>query len=182
LAVELVVLADVKPHSKEVQSDVAMAALLEQVRVLSEDCFQDNCLLGCSKRGGWRITLLASGMDCGEDAVLLAFIVYRVKPDAQCVSISKLAVPEGHRRRGYGQILIQWVVQYAQGLSDISHVGLSSLAEAIKFYQRLGFKKIFDLTPKNVDDDEEFFPGQVYMELKVWKARGRRGTGARRTK
>jgi len=174
---EPVILADVKPFSEQSRSDPAMVALLEQVRVLSEDCFDDDCLKGCSKRGGWKLTLLASRLETGPGAMLLAFLVYRLKPDQECLSVSKLAVPEDHRRLGYGQKLISWSIQHAKGLQDISRVGLSSLAAAVKFYQRLGFKKLFDLTPKDCQDDEEYFPGQVYMEFRIKKPRNRLGGG-----
>eukprot|EP00928_Gymnodinium_smaydae_P048003 TRINITY_DN32052_c0_g1_i1.p1 TRINITY_DN32052_c0_g1~~TRINITY_DN32052_c0_g1_i1.p1 ORF type:complete len:298 (-),score=43.24 TRINITY_DN32052_c0_g1_i1:404-1243(-) len=175
-----VLLADVKPHNKDVVAQPAMAALLAQARSLSMDCFEEDCLHGCSKRGGWRVTLLASRLEDGEEAALLAFLVYKFK--CECLSIAKLAVPETYRRRGFGRVMIQWAVQHAKSLRDIRCVCLSSLAEAVPFYQRLGFKRIFDITAKNKEEDDELIPGQVYMELRTKKGGGNKsGNGKKRS-
>eukprot|EP00931_Biecheleriopsis_adriatica_P032821 TRINITY_DN19103_c0_g3_i1.p1 TRINITY_DN19103_c0_g3~~TRINITY_DN19103_c0_g3_i1.p1 ORF type:complete len:255 (+),score=62.69 TRINITY_DN19103_c0_g3_i1:55-819(+) len=162
---EPVILSDVKPFSKEVASDPTMAALLEQARELSQACFKDDCLDGCSKRGGWRISLLAGGLDQGAGAFLLGFVVYRLKPEVKALSVSKLAVPDRYRRRGYGRIMMQGLVQQAKQLPEIETVSLSSLPDAITFYQRLGFKRLHVITAKDATDT--FFPGQVYMELRT---------------
>jgi len=174
-----VILPDIKPHTNEVLSDPAMVALLEQVCDLSHDCFHDNCLSSCSKRGGWRITLLASRLEEGPGAVLLAFIVFKLRVDHQVLSISKLAVPEDHRRRGYGRDMIMWAAQFAKSRKekDISCISLSSLPTSVKFYQRLNFKYIFEITAKHQQDDDELVEGQVYMELAVRKHGGRGGGG-----
>eukprot|EP00747_Dinoflagellata_sp_TGD_P180863 gnl/TRDRNA2_/TRDRNA2_34026_c0_seq1.p1 gnl/TRDRNA2_/TRDRNA2_34026_c0~~gnl/TRDRNA2_/TRDRNA2_34026_c0_seq1.p1 ORF type:complete len:331 (+),score=62.77 gnl/TRDRNA2_/TRDRNA2_34026_c0_seq1:56-1048(+) len=171
------ILADLKPHTKEVRDDPATASLVEQTRVLSNECFEENCLDGCSKRGGWRITLLVSGLNAGADARLLGFIVFRLKPALGCVSVAKIAVPEVYRRRGYGRRLVQWVIDFTKGLSEINCVGLAALPEAVPFYRRLGFKSSHEITAKDCEEDEDLFPGQIYMELK-WKIRKAR-TAAR---
>lgn len=163
---ESVILTDVKPHAEENQSDPAMFALLAQARQLGQECFKGkDCLDGCSKRGGWRINLLAEGLDRGAAASLLGFVIYRLKPDVRALSVYKLAVPEQYRRHGYGKLLMLGLVQQAKQLPEIDRVSLASLAGAISFYQRLGFKKLHTITEKDATDTA--FPGQVYMELRT---------------
>lgn len=170
------VLSDVRPFQKQIQENAGMKALLEQVQVLSQQCFHENCLEGCSQRGGWKLTMLARDVSKGRDAVLLAFMVYRLKPDQHCLTISKLAVPDVHRRRGYGQKLIDWAVGYGRSIQEMHFIGLSSLATAVNFYKRLGFKAVFNLTAKDGDliADDEYFPGQVYMQLRIRKGQQQR--------
>jgi len=164
-----IILTDVKPHSKEVQLDPTTAALLEQVRALGQACFKEDGLDGCSKRGGWRINLLAAGLDQGAGAALLGFIVYRLRPDVRALTVAKLAVPGIYRRRGYGRVLMQGLIAQAKQLPEIDTVSLASLPEAITFYQRLNFRKLHTITAK--DDANCYFPGQVYMELQT-RSRG----------
>lgn len=161
-----VILTDVKPHAEENQSDPAMFALLAQARQLGQECFKDkDCLACCSKRGGWRINLLAEGLDRGAAASLLGFVIYRLKPDVRALSVYKLAVPEQYRRHGCGKLLMLGLVQQAKQLPEIDRLSLASLAGAISFYQRLGFKKLHTITEKDATDTA--FPGQVYMELRT---------------
>jgi len=169
-----VIIPDIKPHTQEIRGDPVMQAVLRQVRVLSNDCFLEDCLDGCSKRGGWRVSILAAGMESEDTAVLLGFIVFRLKTVVGCLSIAKLAVPESFRRRGYGRQLVQWSVDWAKTQPDIKSVALSSLAGAVTFYQRLGFKKLHEITAKDkTDDDDPYFPGQMYMECRIRRG-GRR--------
>eukprot|EP00930_Biecheleria_cincta_P030480 TRINITY_DN21113_c0_g1_i1.p1 TRINITY_DN21113_c0_g1~~TRINITY_DN21113_c0_g1_i1.p1 ORF type:complete len:243 (-),score=55.88 TRINITY_DN21113_c0_g1_i1:385-1113(-) len=161
-----VILTDVKPHAEDSQSDPAMFALLAQARQLGQECFKDkDCLSGCSKRGGWHINLLAEGLDHGAAASLLGFVIYRLKPDVRSLSVYKLAVPEQYRRHGYGKLLMLELAQQAKQTPDIDRVSLASLAGAISFYQRLGFKRLHTITEKDATDTA--FPGQVYMELRT---------------
>eukprot|EP00747_Dinoflagellata_sp_TGD_P030244 gnl/TRDRNA2_/TRDRNA2_134495_c0_seq2.p1 gnl/TRDRNA2_/TRDRNA2_134495_c0~~gnl/TRDRNA2_/TRDRNA2_134495_c0_seq2.p1 ORF type:complete len:376 (+),score=94.26 gnl/TRDRNA2_/TRDRNA2_134495_c0_seq2:145-1272(+) len=162
-------LADVKPHSPEARDNPAIASLLMQVRQLSDDCFSEDCLLDCSKRAGWRVTLLATNIQGGADAVLLGFIVFRIKPQLHCVSVAKIAVPEAYRKRGFGRRLVKWAIDYTKALPDINHCSLASLPEAVNFYKRLGFKKMHEITAKTAEEEEDLFPGQIYMELRTRK-------------
>jgi len=163
------ILADIKPHTKEARTDPVLVSLLAQVRQLSEDCFHEDCLGGCSKRGGWRITLLVSHLPVGAGAVLLGFIVYRLKSDLHILSVAKLAVAEACRRRGYGRQLVLWAVHHVKQMPDIWRIGLASLAESVPFYQHIGFRRIHVITSKSEEDS--LFPGQVYMELRMRKGR-----------
>jgi len=172
------VLADIKPHIKETRADPALVSLLEQAKTLSEDCFYEDCLEGCSKRGGWRISLLASGLETGAEAVLLGFIVFKLKTHLHCLSVAKLAVPECFRRRGYGRVLVLAIVQHAKLLNEINCIGLAALPDAVTFYQRLGFKRMHEITAKDAAEDSDLFPGQIYMEFAMRKKRG--GGGSRR--
>lgn len=172
----LEVLANISPNSKEAQSDARLQELLKQVGDLSEDIFHENCVSGgqgaVSKKSGWKLTLLARPVP--EDPLnappedptkLLGFIVYRLRPDYQCLSVAKIAVPEEHRSRGFGRYLMDWVVKYAQKQGNLLYLSLSSLPDAVKFYQRFGFKSV------NVsaiqEDDSELIEGQVYMEYQL---------------
>lgn len=183
-AEDLQVIVDVKPHSPEATGCPSMMSLLAQVKELSKECFEDNCLDGCSKRGGWHVTLLA-GMGPEKEVdvtakpkLLLGFVVYRLKPNLHVLSVAKLAVPQVYRRRGYGRQLISWAIQYVKKLPEISCVSLASLPEAVPFYQRLGFRKLHVITD-TTEGHEDYIPGQVYMEFPTRKGKSGR-TGGRR--
>lgn len=172
------IIADLKPHTAEVRANPALQSLLRQAKELSEDCFYEDCTEGCSKRGGWRLTLLASGMEEGSGATLLGFLVFRLKPDLSMpvLSVSKLAVPEAFRRRGYGRKLTIWATQYAKTLPMIQCIGLSSLPDAVTFYQHLGFRRMHVIKAKEdvAEQDDDLIPGQVYMEFKIKRPGGGR--------
>lgn len=166
-------LEGVKPHSQEVKDDPDVLCLLNQVRILSQECFLEDCLEHCSKRGGWRLTLLVARpkeMRLGPvQTVLLGFIVYRLKPELGVFSVAKIAVPSALRRHGFGRQLMMWGMLAAKRDQQIGCISLSALPQAVSFYQRLGFKKMHEITAK--DDENALFPGQVYMELKMKKSR-----------
>lgn len=91
--------------------------------------------------------------------------------------MAKLAVPEQHRRRGFGRLLMLWAQKQARENMQISSISLSALPEAVKFYQRLGFKKLHEITSK--DDELALFPGQVYMELSTRRGKKPKSGGRR---
>eukprot|EP00933_Yihiella_yeosuensis_P064110 TRINITY_DN67449_c0_g1_i1.p1 TRINITY_DN67449_c0_g1~~TRINITY_DN67449_c0_g1_i1.p1 ORF type:complete len:259 (+),score=60.05 TRINITY_DN67449_c0_g1_i1:68-844(+) len=169
-----VVTSDVKPFNQS--SDPTIAALLSQVLELGQECFHEDCLKDCSKRGGWRLSLLSSGT--GADALLLGFVVYRLRPEVRALAIAKLAVPDRFRRRGFARMLMQDLMQTAKKMPEIDCVSLASLPLAITFYQRLGFKKLHTITAK--DDASCAFPGQVYMEFKTISRGAPSAKGVRR--
>eukprot|EP00442_Polarella_glacialis_P020064 CAMPEP_0115091958 /NCGR_PEP_ID=MMETSP0227-20121206/26442_1 /TAXON_ID=89957 /ORGANISM="Polarella glacialis, Strain CCMP 1383" /LENGTH=246 /DNA_ID=CAMNT_0002483609 /DNA_START=177 /DNA_END=917 /DNA_ORIENTATION=+ len=169
LDLEPVMITDLKPFAPEVQSDPEKAALLALVRDLGQECFREDCLEGCSKRGGWRINILAAGLGQGAGVSLLGFVVYRVKPEVHALTVAKLAVPAIYRRKGYGRVLMADLVQQAKSLPEIDVVSLASLQEAITFYHSLGFKRKQAITAK--DETVSLVPGQVFMERRVGSGR-----------
>mmetsp|Transcript_33869 Transcript_33869/g.89760 ORF Transcript_33869/g.89760 Transcript_33869/m.89760 type:complete len:401 (+) Transcript_33869:105-1307(+) len=172
----------VQPFSPAARADERLQMLLRQVSELSMDAFEEDACLMVSRKGKWKLTLLAcpAGSDPDEFSLepmapsLIGFLVYRLRPELQSLSIAKLAIVPEHRRRGHGCRIIDWCVKAAKTNREIAYIALSSLPEAVRFYQRLGFRQ-FDLTLKNGDlaPDEDFVEGQVYME-KAIKGGGRR--------
>jgi ribosomal protein S18 acetylase RimI-like enzyme len=169
----LEVLANISPSSEAARNDPRLKSLLDQVAELSSQEFSENCLEhGVSKKKGWRLTLLARPVP--EDPenqppeapdVLLGFVVFRFRPDMQCLSIAKIAVPEAHRGRGFGKHLMEWCTKYAQQQGNLQMLSLSSLPDAIKFYQKYGFRQVkIDKVP---DDEHDYVEGQVYMEYRL---------------
>lgn len=173
------VMEAVKPHSSEAKDDAGMRCLLSQIRNLSQECFKEDCLEHCSKRGGWRLTLLIARIRDGEASevptLLLGFIVYKHKPEMGVFSVAKIAVPGELRRHGFGRQLMSWALQTAKKDPQIGCISLSSLPQAVTFYQRLGFKRLHEITAK---DENALFPGQVYMEQKI--RRNKKGPRGRR--
>ena len=78
----------------------------------------------------------------GPDNELLAFIMYKVMNERACLSIANVAVPKNQRRRGYGRIIVKWMINYAKKSLKhlVNFLALSSLPNTIKFYKSLGFK------------------------------------------
>jgi hypothetical protein len=61
---------------------------------------------------------------------------------------------------------MEWLVQFARQHKEVNRVELSSLAGAIPFYERLGFRK-FGKNKERDEPDDILFPGQIFMELSV---------------
>ncbi|CAE7377798.1 ppsC [Symbiodinium natans] len=149
---------DVKPGLDKV--DPKKAAVLEQVTALGDDIFGDDPLVGCSKRGGWRMHVAVGQV--AEKTVLLGFIVWRIKPERNMLIVSQLAVPEQFRRHGFGKMLVELLIAEARRLPQVYTVSLSSLPGSVKFYKRLGFKQV-----QRLPDVEGKKEGQVFMQLKT---------------
>mmetsp|Transcript_27499 Transcript_27499/g.51539 ORF Transcript_27499/g.51539 Transcript_27499/m.51539 type:complete len:223 (+) Transcript_27499:56-724(+) len=149
---------DVKPGLDK--ADPQKVAVLEQVSALGDDIFGDDPLVGCSKRGGWRLHVAAGQV--GDKSVLLGFIVWRIKPERNMLIVSQLAVPEQYRRHGFGKMLVQILIAEAKRLPQIYTVSLSSLPDSVRFYKRLGFKQV-----QRLPDVEGKKEGQVFMQLKT---------------
>lgn len=149
---------DVKPAADK--SDAKKRPVLEQVTALGSDIFNEDPLAGCSKRGGWRLHVAVGQRN--EQIEMMGFIVFRIKPERNALIIAQLAVPEEHRRMGFGSLLLKTLIAEAKRLPEIHSIGLSSLPGSIKFYKRHGFKLMHRLP-----DSEAKAEGQVYMELKT---------------
>merc|ERR1712176_40513 len=158
---------------------------MKAVSELSRDAFEEDALEMVTRRARWKLTLLA----CPEGAshgcfrldeeeprdALIGFIVYRLRPELQSLSIAKLAIVPEHRRQGHGCRLIDWCVRLARRQPNVAFISLSSLPEAVRFYQRLGFRK-FEVKhlDQNCGPDEDLVEGQVYMEKNIKGRAGRR--------
>eukprot|EP00439_Symbiodinium_sp_Y106_P042796 s57_g5.t1 len=149
---------DVKPGLDK--TDPTKASVLEQVSALGDDIFGDDPLVGCSKRGGWRMHLAVGQV--AEKTTLLGFIVWRIKPERNMLIVSQLAVPEQFRRHGFGKMLVELLIAEAKRLPQVYAVSLSSLPGSVKFYKRLGFKQV-----QRLPDVEGKKEGQVFMQLKT---------------
>mmetsp|Transcript_41508 Transcript_41508/g.87998 ORF Transcript_41508/g.87998 Transcript_41508/m.87998 type:complete len:230 (+) Transcript_41508:58-747(+) len=137
--------------------DALMAELVRQVHLLSNDCFQEECLAGKAKH---RLDILAS-----EDRTqLLGFCVSKFVGGT--LSLAKLAVPETLRGKGYGRTIVTELTKAANKRPEVYEIGLSSLPEAVVFYKRLGFKADMSINMGD-DDDDRFIPGQVYMARRL---------------
>ena len=103
--------------------------------------------------GGQIFFAIDEGVAVGTAAAI------RVSPAR--VELAKMAVSPGHRGRGIGERLGQAVIDWAResGATTLSLVTNSSLANAIRLYQRLGFRH----APLPVHS--EYARADVYMEV-----------------
>merc|ERR1719401_1994766 len=145
-----------------------------------------------TRKNNWKMTVLArpEGLrDCsglplegfsldGPAPSLIGFIVFRLRPELESLSIAKLAIVPEHRQMGHGRRLIEWCIKSAKKSPSIAFISLSSLPEAVKFYHRMGFKPVeVNLAASSqCAPDEDFVEGQVYMEYRV-KGRSRKKKG-----
>merc|ERR1712118_212395 len=101
---------------------------------------------GITRKAKWKLTLLALPRDaashCDPWGGLLGFMAYILKPSVQCVSIAKIAIVPERRGHGYGNKLVQWCIGMAKKHSNIMYLSLTSLPLAIRFYERIGFRKV----------------------------------------
>jgi len=173
----------VQPFSQAVRASERLSRLVQEVSELSQDAFEEDALEMVTRKAKWRLTLLARPEGADEEAalepfsldgpapLLIGFVVYRLRPELQSLSVAKIAIVPEHRKMGHGCRLIDWCVRLAKKQSNISHISLSSLPEAVRFYQRLGFKQFSVNMSQACRDDEDLVEGQVYME-KTIKGRG----------
>lgn len=181
---------NIQPFAIATQSSEFLKGVMQEVRLLSNDAFEEDALSMVSRKSGWRMTLLTrpEGFQdtsstrlegfCldGDDGdgpcpSLIGFLVYRLRPDLDCVSIAKLAIVPEHRQQGHGRRLIEWCIKSAKKQNNVAFVSLSSLPEAVKFYQHIGFRpenvKIEDTARAQCGPDEGLVEGQVYMEYRI---------------
>lgn len=193
-APEFEIIEAVQPYGTATQASQRMRDLVREVSALSMDAFEEDCLEMVTRKSRWKMTLLARPEGCHNSPLnlenfmldecggnLIGFIVYRLRPELESFSIAKLAIVPEHRRQGHGCRLIEWCIKTAKKQSNIAFISLSSLPEAVKFYQRIGFRSV---DVKNLNGsaqcgpDEDLVEGQVYMEYRM---KGRSG-GRRKSK
>lgn len=151
----------------------SLALMLQDIRKLSHDCFDDDVTQLIDRKTGWKINLLVTP---GETR-LLGFLSYRVRGQSNSLELAKLAVCNDCRHMGYGRRLVKSLLTAAKQVPTVEYVGLSSLAEAVSFYQRLGFRRHDDVKflHTTTHENEEIIPGQVYMEMKIRSKASRAG-------
>jgi len=176
------IIEGIQPFSDGVQSNTRMKEILDEVKALSMDAFEEDALTMVTKKARWKMTLLVrsedgvpqfslDGADLGdedqEDPPLIGFVVYKIRTEFESFSIAKIAVVPEHRNQGHGGRLMDWVKSQAKKQKDIKYISLSSLPDAVRFYKKIGFQPVdVNINPA---DDEVFVEGQVYMEYQVRK-------------
>jgi len=118
---ETEVLEGVQPYSAATQASERMRRLVKATSVLSLEAFGTDVNEGVSRKGKWKLTLLARKTNTEESARshedpwsgLLGFLAYKIKPHVQCASIAKLAVVPEKRGRGHGHQLVNWCMPCA---------------------------------------------------------------------
>lgn len=175
---------NIQPFGVQTQASDRLKSLMPQVSFLSNDAFEEDALAMVTKRSGWRMTLMAcpEGFEdasrlpldgfCLDDSdglspSLIGFLVYRLRPELDCLSIAKLAIVPEHRGQGHGRTFIDWCIKYAKKQSSIAFISLSSLPEAVKFYQHIGFRAVDVKLACECGPDEDLVEGQVYMEYRL---------------
>lgn len=176
------IIEGIQPFSDAVQNNPRMKEILDEVKALSMDAFDEDALHMVTKKARWKMTLLVrsedgvprfslDGADLGdedpEDPPLIGFVVYKIKHEFESFSIAKIAVVPEHRNQGHGGRLMDWVKNQAKKQKEIKYISLSSLPDAVRFYKKIGFQPV-DVNITQADD-EELVEGQVYMEYQVRK-------------
>lgn len=185
---------NIQPFSPATQSHPRLKSIMQEVTLLSNDAFEEDALHMVTRKGGWRMTLMVCPegsvdaetlplngfcLDAAEPQTLpslIGFLVYRLRPELDCLSIAKIAIVPEHRRLGHGKRLIDWCIKSGKKQKSLDFISLSSLPEAVKFYQHIGFRAI-DVKLEGLSNqcgpDEDLVEGQVYMEYRLNK-RGRK--------
>jgi len=186
---------NVQPFAVTTQASERLKAIMAEVSLLSQDAFDEYALHLVTRKSGWKMTLMARAegdedasdcmpldgfcLDGGPTPMLIGFLIYRLRPELESFSIAKLAVIPEHRGRGHGRRFIEWCIASAKKQKTIAYISLSSLPEAIKFYERMGFRTV-DVNLEKAGNDqcgvgEELVEGQVYMEYRIkGRSKGRK--------
>lgn len=175
------ILEDIVPFAASTQADPFLVGLIRAAKTLSLEAFEGDVLEGISRKGKWKLTLLAQRRhEVREDDPwngLLGFLSYSYKRHMDCMSIAKVAVVPESRGCGLGLKIVQWAIGMARKQQGIKFVSLSSLPAAVKFYKKIGFKQVqvdFNKCENDLEEDENYVEGQVYMELFVRNKGGKR--------
>lgn len=98
-------------------------------------------------------------LDADEPIGTVAMIRYSVAR----YELAKMAVASSHQRRGIGELLGAAAIAFARdaGAETVFLLTNSSLAGAIRLYERLGFRHGVD------PDPPEYARADVYMELPI---------------
>lgn len=177
---DVVVFDDVQVCSEDAKPGTYLGDLLEEVSALSLLAFQEDVLEMIRTKPSENspplvlalmVQTSAEKVQNKPDNRLLSFLVYRLwGPPVKTFTIYHLAVSPHLRGLGYGRQMMKWAISQARAMprSMCGAVTCSSLAEAIPFYQRLGF--ITDKFAEQVIKDskvESFTPGQLFMKYKL---------------
>jgi len=168
----------VQPFAVGVKDSERMESLLKAVSLLSKEAFEEDALEMITRKNKWRLTLLALpekqsllGFHLDDEheqpPALIGFLVYKLRPELNCLSVAKIAIVPEHRRQGHGCRMIDWCVRLARKQQNVSYIALSSLPEAVKFYTRIGFRKFDVQLNGGCAPDEDLVEGQVYMEKPI---------------
>eukprot|EP00930_Biecheleria_cincta_P088899 TRINITY_DN78160_c0_g1_i1.p1 TRINITY_DN78160_c0_g1~~TRINITY_DN78160_c0_g1_i1.p1 ORF type:complete len:410 (-),score=85.33 TRINITY_DN78160_c0_g1_i1:294-1463(-) len=140
-------------------------ALLQEIKALGEAAFFGENLVEKVLDRGWTLAVLVEPIASQQGTHiqtrrLCGFMCYYVRKSE--LHIARLAVVPQDRGRGHGKGLMQWALEKAATLprSQCAWISLSSLDEAVPFYEQFGFT---DMTCDDLEDDEHF---QTWMELK----------------
>lgn len=157
-------LVDVRANGPAAQSQSRLSSLIAATRALGESTFWGNDVLeGVSKKGGWRLNLLA------QDADLCGFCVYRFDSEQAKVEVAYLAVSPQVRGQGCGRVLIRWIQQWAQTAVTRSKAEVlvcACVAESVGFYQKLGFRRTRPIEAQTEEEKLRLVQGQMLM---IWK-------------
>jgi predicted N-acetyltransferase YhbS len=141
--------------------DKDVDALLEEVAVLSDECFNEDSVEKAASRG-WVMSLLTASTPAGGRSLAGSICFRPPTPPAAELHIARLAVPKNIQRGGCGQRLMLHVLTKASRMpqSECQWISLSALDTAVPFYEKFGFT---DMTTEDVDHPDHF---QTWMELK----------------
>jgi GNAT superfamily N-acetyltransferase len=94
--------------------------------------------------------------------------VAMIRFSAARYELAKMAVASSHQRCGIGELLGAAAIAFARdaGAETVFLLTNSSLAGAIRLYERLGFRHAAD------PDPPEYARADVYMELPIGRSRG----------
>jgi len=123
-------------HNTTVSSDI----LLDELRELSEHCFEEDATLQASTEG-WKLAVLTDD-DLDGIKHVRGYISYKLCPQPKAeMHIQRLAVPRKHRRHGYAAILVRWALAKAarMPMSECATITVSAFDTVVPFYKKFGF-------------------------------------------
>jgi GNAT superfamily N-acetyltransferase len=108
---------------------------------LFELMFEED-LLEKVKTEGWKVSFLIQTSADGYTKHLLGLICYSLASSLRAeLHVDRIAVQMSLRGRGFGRILMQWIIEEAARMptSRCACISCSALDNVVPFYQRVGF-------------------------------------------
>jgi len=148
---------------KQAAAESNTGGLIEEARALAEYWFEED-LVEVARAKGWTVALLTEDVPDGAGN-LRGFLAYRfVQADGgRELQIERLGIPKAHCKRGFGSVMMRWLIAEAARMptSECSMLTTDALSNVVRFYKSQGFTENPNRQQKHKEDEDP----NIFMEL-----------------
>jgi len=147
-------------NKKQDQAEPSLGGLVEEARAVSEYWFEED-LFKVAQKKDWTVAFLVEDDANSSFRGYIAYCFVQT-PTGTAINIERVGVPRAFCRRGYGSILIQWLIDDAAQIprSKCSAITTEALSNVVRFYKRHGFVESLNQQHDEQNDDDP----NIFME------------------